>query len=141
MQKNGRNTDGTFSKRNSGRPKGARNLKTIALEGLLEGQSEALTQKAITMALEGDTVALRLCMERIAPPPKDGPVSFELDHMECSHDASDAAGSVLRAVSAGDITPLEATRVMGLIDSYRRILEVTDLENRLQSLEHDFARI
>lgn len=93
------------------------------------------------MALEGDIVALRLCMERIAPPPKDSPVSFELGHMECSHDASDAAGSILRAVSAGDITPLEATRVMGLIDSYRRILEVTDLENRLQSLEHDFARI
>ena len=47
MQKYGRNTDGTFSKGNSGKPKGARNLKTIALESLLEGQAEALTQKAI----------------------------------------------------------------------------------------------
>ena len=47
MQKYGRNTDGTFSKGNSGKPKGARNIKTIALESLLEGQAEALTQKAI----------------------------------------------------------------------------------------------
>jgi hypothetical protein len=42
--KNGRNTAGKF---NSGRPKGARNKKTHAIESLLEGQAEALTQKAI----------------------------------------------------------------------------------------------
>ena len=58
--KNGRNTDGTFSKGNTGRPKGARNLKTVAIESLLEGQAEALTQNAISKALKGDTVALRL---------------------------------------------------------------------------------
>jgi hypothetical protein len=57
--KNGRNTDGTFSEANTGRPKGARNLKTIAIESLLEGQAEALTQTAISKALKGDTVALR----------------------------------------------------------------------------------
>ena len=51
--KNGRNTDGTFSKGNTGRPKGARNLKTVAIESLLEGQAEALTQTAISKALEG----------------------------------------------------------------------------------------
>lgn len=49
--KNGRNTDGTFSNGNTGRPKGARNLKTVAIESLLEGQSEALTQTAISKAL------------------------------------------------------------------------------------------
>ena len=46
--KNGRNTDGTFSSGNSGRPKGARNKKTHAIESLLEGQAEALTQKAMS---------------------------------------------------------------------------------------------
>ena len=53
MQKYGRNTDGTFSKGNSGKPKGARNIKTIALESLLEGQAEALTQKAINIGAGG----------------------------------------------------------------------------------------
>tara|TARA_B100001173_G_C15986779_1_gene547128 strand:+ start:642 stop:794 length:153 start_codon:yes stop_codon:yes gene_type:complete len=46
--KNGRNTDGTFSADNSGRSKGARNLKTVAIESLLEGLAEALTQTAIS---------------------------------------------------------------------------------------------
>ena len=48
---------------------------------------------------------------------------------------SEAAGSVLTAVSEGELTPIEATRVMGLIDSYRRTLELTEIEERLQALE------
>jgi len=132
---NGRNTDGTFATGNAGRPKGARNKKTIAITSLLEGQAEALTQTAVTKALEGDSVALRLCMERIAPAPKDQPVTFNLTKMHNAMDASEAAGSVLTAVSDGELTPIEATRVMGLIDSYRRTLELTEIEQRLQALE------
>ena len=68
--KNGRNTAGKFTSGNSGRPKGARNKKTLAIKNLLEGQAEALTQTAIYKALDGDSMALRLCMERIAPAPR-----------------------------------------------------------------------
>ena len=134
--KNGRNTVGQFATGNSGRPKGSRNKTTIAIESLLQGQAEALTQTAVTKALEGDSIALRLCMERIAPAPKDQPVSFSLPQMSTALDASEAAGSVLTAVSVGELTPIEATRVMGLIDSYRRALELTEIEERLQALEN-----
>jgi len=136
---NGRNTDGKFTDGNSGRPRGSRNKATIAIESLLEGQSEALTQAAISKALDGDSVALRLCLDRIAPPMKDKPVIFPLPQMRDAMDASQAAGSVLSAVSEGILTPIEATRVMGLIDSYRRTLELTEIENRLKVLEDEFA--
>ena len=131
----GRTTDGRFGKGNAGRPKGARHKTTIAIESLLQGQAKALTQTAVTRALEGDSVALKLCMERIAPAPKDQPVSFSLPEMNNALDASKAAGGVLRAVSDGDLTPIEATRVMGLVDSYRRTLELTEIEKRLRALE------
>ena len=36
----------------------------------------------------------------------------------------------------GEITSIEGTRVMGLIDSYRRILELTEIEERLRALEN-----
>ena len=137
--KNGRNTAGKFTSGNSGRPKGAKNKKTLAVESLLEGQAEALTQTAISKALDGDSMALRLCIERIAPAPKDNTVSFTLPPMNTVLDASQAAGSVLTAVSQGNLTPIEATRVMGLIDSYRRTLELTEIENRLKVLEDEFA--
>ena len=41
--KNGRNTAGKFTSGNTGRPKGARNKKTLAIQSLLEGQATALT--------------------------------------------------------------------------------------------------
>ena len=81
LMKNGRNTAGQFSAGNAGRPKGSRNKATIAIESLLQGQAEALTQTAVTIALEGDSVALQLCMERIAPAPKDQPI-FRLAYLK-----------------------------------------------------------
>ena len=129
--KNGRNTADQFSAGNSGRPKGSRNKATLAIESLLQGQAEALTQTVVTKALEGDSVALRLCMDRIAPAPKDAAVNFYMPSMNNALDAAEAAGSVLRA----ELTPLEATRLMGLIDSYRRTLELTEIEERLRVLE------
>jgi len=91
----------------------------------------------VTRALEGDSVALRLCMERVAPAPKDQPVLFSIPEMNNALDASEAARSVLTAVSEGELTPIEATRVMGLIDGYRRTLELTEIEERLQALENN----
>ena len=132
---NGRTTDGRFSTGNAGRPGGARNRTTMAVLELLEGQAQALTQRAVELALAGDTAALRLCLERVAPPRKDSPVQFALPQMTCARDAAEAAGAVLQAVSEGDLTPTEGAQVMGLVDSYRRTLETSELEARLAALE------
>ena len=136
---NGRDTAGRFAAGNAGRPAGARNRTTQAVMALLEGQAEALTQRAVEMALVGDTVALRLCLERVAPPRKDSPVQFPLPKMASAHDAAVAAASVLQAVSEGDLTPGEGAQVMGLVDSYRRTLEVTELEARVAVNRPEFT--
>jgi len=131
----GRKPDGTFAAGNPGRPLGARHKTTTALLSLLDGQAEALTQKAVDLALEGDTAALRLCIERIAPTRKDAPVQFDLPSMTCAGDAAEAAGAVLAAVSEGGLTPVEGASVMALIETYRRTLETTELERRVGELE------
>ncbi len=46
----------------AGKPKGARSAVTLAAEALLDGEAEALTRKAIDMALGGDATAMRLCL-------------------------------------------------------------------------------
>ncbi len=132
---NGRDTAGRFASGNAGRPAGARNRTTMAVLELLEGQAEALTQRAVELALGGDTTALRLCLERVAPPRKDAPVQFKLPQMTTARDAAQAAGAVLEAVSEGELTPGEGAQVMALVDSYRRTLEVTELEARVAALE------
>ena len=102
---------------------------------LLEGQSESLTQAAIDKALEGDTTALHLCLDRIAPPRKDAPISFNLPEIETPADAAKAARAILKAVADGDVTPQEAVSVMAVVEQFRRTLETTELEARLEALE------
>jgi len=102
---------------------------------LLDGEAEELTRTAIEAALSGDPTALRLCLERIAPPRKDAPVSFELPPMKSARDAAQAAQAVLKAVSEGEVTPLEGASIMALVETYRKTLETTELEARMQELE------
>lgn len=130
-----RNPDGTFAPGNPGRPPGARHRTTQAMQALLDGEGEALTRKAVELALGGDTTALRLCLERVAPVRKDPPVTFDLPPMQSAADAAQAAGAVLAAVAAGELTPSEGAHVMALVETYRRTLETTDLERRIAALE------
>lgn len=134
-RKSGRNTDGTFAPGNPGKPKGTRHKATVAALALLDGEAEALTRQAVTQALGGDTTALRLCLERIAPPRRDAPVTFDLPRMETARDAAMAAGAVLDAVALGDLTPQEGAHIMALVENYRRALETTELEARVTALE------
>jgi hypothetical protein len=131
----GRNPDGTFAPGNPGRPRGARHKTTLAVQELLDGEAEALTRKAIELALAGDMAALRLCVERIAPPRKDAPVSFDLPQIEKAQDGAEAAQAILQAVSTGELTPTEGASVMGLVEGYRRAVETADLEARIEALE------
>ena len=52
----------------AGRPHGCRDHVNRAARLLLAGEGEALTRKAVEMALAGDPTALRLCLERIVVP-------------------------------------------------------------------------
>jgi hypothetical protein len=67
-----------FAPGNPGKPKGARHRTTLAAEALLDGEAEALARKAVELALAGDTLALRLCLDRILPPRRDRPIAFRL---------------------------------------------------------------
>lgn len=124
-----------FAAGNSGRPAGARHKVTRAVEALLEGQHEALTQKAVDKALEGDGMCLRLCLDRIAPARKDAPISITLPPVRSAEDAVEASAVVLAAVAEGEVTPDEAARVMALLTAHKAIVETGDLESRITALE------
>jgi hypothetical protein len=119
----------------TGRPVGARNKTSVAVEALLDGEAEVLTRKAIDKANEGDMQALRLCLDRILPPRKDRPVSFSLPEITSPKQAAAAIASVLAAVAKGDITPTEASEVSKIVDVYVRAVETTELAERIARLE------
>jgi hypothetical protein len=119
----------------AGRPKGSRNKATLALDALLDGEGEAITRKAIELATSGDTVALRLCLDRILPVRKDRPVTFALPPIDTTADLVKATSSLLQAVAAGDLTPSEAAELGKLVDAHVRAIEVTDIQERLARIE------
>ncbi|MCJ2137499.1 DUF5681 domain-containing protein, partial [Methylobacterium sp. J-026] len=118
-----------------GRPKGARNRSTEALETILDGESEALTRKAIEMALEGDTVALRMCLDRLMPVRKDRTITFTLPEIETAADLTKATRALMQGVADGEITPSEAAELSKLVDAHVKAVEVRDVATRLAALE------
>jgi Family of unknown function (DUF5681) len=119
----------------AGKPKGARNRVTLACDALLEGEADAITRKAIEMAKAGDGPALRLCMDRIAPPRRDRHVPFALQKLEKAEDALRAAAAIVQAVAEGELTPGEATELSKLVENFTRVLEATDFQRRLAASE------
>lgn len=118
-----------------GKPKGAKNKMTLAMEKLLEGEGEAITRKAIELAKMGDGPAMRLCMERMLAPRRDRPVKFKLPELKTTADSVKAAAAIAEAVARGDITPVEAGDMARLVDTYIHAIEVTEHEERLKVLE------
>jgi hypothetical protein len=118
-----------------GRPAGSRHKTTLAIEALLEGEAEALTRKAIEMAMNGDVVALRLCLDRAAPLRKGRPVVVDLPPIETAQDIVGAVGAIVGAVGEGMLTPDEGQTVASILDAHRRAIETQELEARLATVE------
>src|SRR6266852_5935139 len=104
-----------FEKGRSGNPLGrrvgCRNKTTIAAASLLASEAEALTRKAVELALVGDPTAMRLCLERILPPCRDRMVKFALPPIESAADIAAAMKAVTSALAGGMISPGEAATI------------------------------
>jgi hypothetical protein len=124
-----------FPPGNPGKPKGARHRATKAMEALLDGESEALTRKAIELALAGDTTALRLCIDRLLPTLRERPVAVELPPLTGPKDAVAASAALLAAVTAGEIAPGEAREIGRLLELHLKALELHNIDARLAALE------
>src|SRR6202047_188347 len=81
----------------AGRPRGCRDHVNRAARLLLAGEGEALTRKAVELALAGDPAALRLCLERIVGPYRERAVEFTMPPIR---NATDLAGAVAAARGA-----------------------------------------
>ena len=119
----------------SGRQPGSRNKATLAVEALLDGEAEALTRKAVELALAGDTTALRLCLDRLAPPRKGRPITLEVGDVTSLNDLSAVQGEVVAALARGELTPEEAADVASVVEKLGQAWERRELEVRVRALE------
>ena len=122
-----------------GRPPGSRNKAKAPGQDLLDQYAESVTRKCISMALQGDARALRICMERISPARQDACIQLSLAPIRTAQDVAKAAEKVTQAIRRGKITPLEGGKMMSILESRSRIMENVQLESRLTKLEENLA--
>ena len=118
----------------TGRPKGIKDKRT-ALRAFLEPHAEALVQKAKNLAMEGDTTALRLCLERLVPPIKIKDEPVEIEGLEGTQSLVEQGQAIINALAKGQLTPSEAATLMQSVATQARIIEVEELDRRLTALE------
>jgi hypothetical protein len=119
----------------AGRRPGSRNQATLAMAALLEAGAEQLINKAMTMALAGDTTALRLCLERILPARRDRLVHLDLPPIGTAKEISEAMSTIFHAIGVGQITPGEGEMMANILATQTNVFMAEEMENRLERLE------
>jgi hypothetical protein len=107
---------------------------------LLDGEAEALTRKAVELALAGEAAALRLCLERVIPPRRGRPVQLQVPPVQGAADLGSTMAAITTAAIEGSITPGEAAELAHVVEIFVRAVETSDFETRLQQLEERDAK-
>src|SRR5437870_5223040 len=90
----------------AGRPRQAHTTGIVA-DYLIGRKTIPLTKKLVALALDGDRTALRLCLERIAPPRREPPDWLGLPLIEDRADLRALMTAVNDAAVKGAITPAQ----------------------------------
>lgn len=105
----------------NGRPKGSGSRQQI-FNDLVLPYREALVEKAINMAMDGDHQMLKLLLERILPVKQtDEPVAFKLPDNLDYRTREEVANSILKAVAEMSMTPDVAKKIFVMLASFRDI--------------------
>jgi hypothetical protein len=119
----------------SGRPPGCHDHASRAARDLLAGEATALARKAVELALAGDPLALKLCLERLVGPCRERAVEFALPAIGNAADLAPAMAAIAAAAAHGTLTPREAMQLRDVVEGYVRAVEASEFERRLRALE------
>lgn len=114
-----------------GRPKGSGQV--AQLRAAIAAQVPALLDKLMRQALEGDTSAARLLLERAVAPLKAVEQPQALALPDGSLTAQGRA--VLRSVASGELAPGQGAALLAGIGTLARVSEIDELAARVAALE------
>jgi hypothetical protein len=112
---------------------------TLAAEALFDSEAEALSRKAVELALAGSEGALRICLDRIIAPRRERPIQLVVPPIHSASDIAAAMGAIVEAAAQGAITADEAFKLSHMVDTFVRAIETSDFDRRLQILEDGSA--
>lgn len=116
-----------------GRTRGSKNTSTRLRAKLSKGLPSILN-KLTSLALEGDTAAMKMVLDRVLPTLR--PVSAAVTIPGVMGDSlADRAGAVLAAVTEGKMPPDTGAMILSALASTAKALELADLMHRIAALE------
>jgi hypothetical protein len=101
---------------------------------MLVGELEALTRKAVEKALEGDIAALKLCLDRIAPPLRPTAMTIDIQ-IPAEATLTDTARAFVSAAAAGELPPDIAAQLVTAVAGVAKVEELESIKDRLEALE------
>lgn len=122
-----------------GRPRGPSASEMIR-EMLLPHQPE-LVAKVVELAKLGDPAALKLCLERLAPTPRQEAEKIIIPGLAHAPTIQGKCDSILAAVADGHISTEAGERALRMISTYLAAAVATDHEARLAALEDGKTRL
>ncbi|WP_159013322.1 hypothetical protein [Acidisoma sp. S159] len=126
---------GGFAKGNGGKPKGATNKVTRAVEEMMGDSLGRLTARVIKLAFAGDATAMKIVFDRVAPVRRGRMVKIDLPPITDAAGVKEALGKLTSEAALGTITPEEAWLYSTIIDVQRRGIELGEVADRLKALE------
>lgn len=116
----------------SGKPPGT--SKIAQYRRMIEGKAPDLVETCIRLALSGDTVAMRLCIERLVPAFKavNPPVILP---RAGDGDIEVQAGYILDSLLSGGLAPDLALKILQGLQVHYALTELKDLAARIARLE------
>ncbi|HLH90649.1 MAG TPA: DUF5681 domain-containing protein [Xanthobacteraceae bacterium] len=123
----------------AGRPRGSRNKRTILAEQILHDRAADVTQAAVDLAVRGNGPALRMCLDRIAPPMRHRLLDFDLPSLRTADDAVVAADLILQGAAHGELTVQEAAVMMKLVRTFTLVLAAAERARKHARIEAPYA--
>ncbi len=114
-----------------GRPPGVGPVNL--LRAAIAARVPEILQKLITQALEGDTGAARLLLERAIAPLKAMEPTQPITLPDGT--LTDQGRAVLAAVAAGALAPGQGSQLITAIGALARVAEIDELERRMTAME------
>jgi hypothetical protein len=133
----GRTDGGLFvpghSVKSPGRPRGPSAAEEI--RALIEPHKAEIIAKAVELAKMGDPVSLRLCLDRLAPTPRQEAEKVVVPGLKEAATLQEKATAILAAVADGEISAEAGDRLLRMLDTYGKAVVLDEHERRLQAIE------
>jgi hypothetical protein len=129
------------SAKTGGRKKGTPNKATVEVRSLAQDYGPDALKELHRLSREAASEAARVSacnaiLERAyGKAPTSAPIVIDLPKTETAANVCEAMSKVIQSVAVGEITPADASSLCGLLESQRKIIELTELEVRIVAIE------